>query len=437
MDQYYITERTKYHYSKQSVRATTILKFMVAIFAYMVFGVIWRSDTVLAVLVIIMNVYCVIKSWKRDTLLIINAFILYSNISMFIYYWLPYLGLTPNRIYGWFTQFPDVMQEGLNILYIFSVAVFAMFPEVKDYKKGESLLKNSNKASNIMAIFMILGILLITAWKILDKINTGKFTGSSIYEYMSILFIMGFYHSEGNKKNSGILVSLLFLNVGFVFVSGQRMAAIQFILIFFAVYFQNKIARSILFCGALVGIIGLNAIGMWRGSYHFDMTVFLKSITDLITKKMALDTAYAAEASGLAMIKLAGDYSVFDRVLFLGKFLLAIPLGSSIVGTEAVLSEMTISSYPYHNGGGVLPNYGYFYLGISGAFLLGVVVSLYLKLVANTGCQSSDLRKIMSIYIFSTVASWYLYTPLPLFRGAMLLLIVYHLTTKFRFGYYK
>jgi hypothetical protein len=181
----------------------------------------------------------------------------------------------------------------------------------------------------------------------------------------------------------------------------------------------------------ILGIIALNAIGMWRGRYDFRADVFLESLKSLTTTGLCLDTAYAAHAGSFAMIKLT-EYSSLDyRLSLFLKYIGYIFIGKKM-GRSSNLSLVAFDAYPYFGGGGVLPYYAYFYLGIIGVALISLLVFKYCVCISKVVNINSDYKKCISVYIFVTVMAWYLYSPSPLIRGAMLFSILFFISNKIK-----
>lgn len=427
LDQNILVLKIKYNQTKLS---TSVFKIFISIAGYLFAGVLLESDTILMILVCLMNIYCMIKSRNNNLLFIINLFLLFSNYSVYVYYFSAQTwGL--NYSYAWFMQFPELLHKGTGIIYLFSMILFAFFPNVKKNYNSESFLSANGNINEEMAYIFILGIVIISSWSILTRILKGYFPTSAIYEYMSILFILAYYHGSNNKKLKGLITILLFINVIHILTSGDRMPAIQFMMIYYANFFYNRLKKRLLLPALILGVIALNAIGMWRGRTQFDISIFVKSIEYLFTRGMTLDTAFSAEAAGLGMVKFAGDCSWNFRIYLFGIYIAYIFLGSRAMGRNSNLSLLAEDAYPYFQGGGVLPNYGYFYLGALGVILLGGLVAYFFHIIANVNNESRGYYKCLSVQIFITTMSWYLYSPSPLIRGVLLLTILYYCSSKF------
>lgn len=432
LDQNRIALKIKYN---RTYLNSSILRLFIAVIGYLLAGFILKSDTILLFFIFAMNIYCMAKSRNNSLLFIINFFLLFSNYSIYVYYFSACNTWGLDYGYYWFMQFPELLHKGVDIIYIFTMPLYVFFPNVKkNFSKENLLTSNKENNNNEMTYIFIIGIVLISSWSILTRIIKGYFPTSTIYEYMSILFILGYYHASNNKRLNRLITILLFINIIHILTSGDRMPAIQFMMIYYANFLYNRLKKRFLLLVLLVGIIALNAIGMWRGLTQFDMNIFIKSINYLFTRGITLDTAFAAEAAGLGMVKFAGDCSWNTRIYLFGIYIAYIFLGARPMGRNSNLSLLAEDAYPHFRGGGVLPNYGYFYLGILGVILLGILVVYYFHVIANINKESKGYYKCLSVQIFITTMSWYLYSPSPLIRGVLIMTILYYLSTKFVFN---
>ena len=399
---------------------------------YLLFDYIMHYDIMTIIAVLGMNFYFVYKSKNNSLLFILFIFIAYCNFSIFAFYWFDLFGIVITNSYVWFLRYPQIMKEGLFVLYLFTTFLVGFFPEIKVQKFESPLFDNCRKESKpFIAIALVIVLIAISAWKILLRVRTGVYSELTLYEYSTIIYIVAFYHSGKNRNINNILLILLILNSLFVFMNGDRGPALQFILIIYGVFFQQKLSKKTILILMFFSIVSLNAIGMWRAYSSFKWSMLAQSYLSLIGRGMTLDTAYASEASGLAMIMLRYDYDLFERLILLLKYLASIFIGSGRMAIDVDLASLAKIAYPYHGGGGTLPNYGYFYLGPMGVVILSALVSRYIKFISNATIETNGLRKCISLYLFATMTRWYLYSPAPLLRGVLLLIVVYSISDFF------
>ncbi len=397
-----------------------------------------NSYKVVFFLLICMNLYCAFYTRDNNALFIVYLFLMWCNYSIYIFFWTD--RIQKYLLYKYFVSNPAIMRDAAFSLFVFSTVLFIFCPNVRaglsNHSKQNGEKKRSiivgKRTSKIMTYIVLLCIVLISGWSMSIRIKHGYMPSSALYEYIYIFFIVAFYLSAGNKKLDILISSLIIINCIYVFFNGARIAAVQFALVFFLRFFMHTISKRLMLIGIIGAIIGLNAIGMWRGFTDFNLGYFLSSLKYLFSTNLTLDTAYAAEASGMCTIRLIQDYSVLGRLRLFAIYLAYVILGSKAFGVESNLTVLTQQSYDYATGGGTLPTYGLFYLGYLGVFLVALLVSYYLKMLGNYEFESSDYKRCLAAFIFASLMRWYLYSPAPLLRGALLFSIVFFLTTSFR-----
>lgn len=384
-----------------------------------------------------MNLYCAVKCRDNNALFLVYLFLAWSNYSIYIYYWTESINMY--SMYKWFLQYDDVMHSAAYSLYIFGAVLFTGCPKLikrttmlSNNSSGNNSIFSGGKTSICMTYVFIGVIALISGWSMFIRLTRGYVPSSALYEYLVVFFIIAFFLSSGNRKLDYIISFFIIINCIYVFSNGERIAAVQFALVFFLRFLMHRLPKNIMLFGIIIGIVGLNAIGMWRGFTSFNVDYLANSVKELFRTGLVLDTAYSAEASGLAMIKLAQDYSIFGRIRLSVIYILYTFLGSKPFGIESNLVRLAQQQYPYSTGGGVLPCFGFFYLGYIGVILLGIVVEKYLKMIGKYNIETSNYKKCLAAFIFASFMRWYLYSPSPLFRGALLFTLVFFVATKLR-----
>lgn len=380
----------------------------------------------------LMNCYCAYTLRHNNIAFAAMAFILFCNYSIFAYFWFELFGSPIVNTYISWLKYPNVMQTGLNVLFFFSATLYCVLPLYADntvciYFAGEDKGKNP-----FMGLLFLAGIIFIIGISMYLTYRSGVYTERTIYEYTIVLYILVLYHIGRKKPLTYLLFGVMAIDIMFILINGDRGHALQLIVMVYGIFLHDKLPRWTLVLPLIIGIIGMNAVGIWRGQGTFSIEVLMNSLTSLQNRKFVLDTAYAAEGSGLGMVYLSGIYGWGERLRLLTVYILSIFVGSSVLSPDADLSTIVINEGLYASGGGVLPNYGYFYLGYFGVILLGILVCYYIGLMTKDTRKISGLKQCISVYVFSTITNWYLYSPAPLIRGVLLLTILYFFSTKIR-----
>ena len=395
-------------------------------------GTFFFSPYIIIAIIMLMNCYCAYALRRNNIAFFAMAFILFSNYSIFAYYWFDLFGSPiTNRYINWL-EYPEVIQIGLMVLFVFSATLYCVLPSFADNEIHIYLVGEDKGKNPFMGLLFLIGIILIICVSIFLTYRSGVYTERTIYEYTTVLYILALYHIGHKKPLTYLLFGVMAVDILFILINGDRGHALQLMLMVYCVFLHDKLPKWTLVLPLIIGIIGMNAVGIWRGRGTFSVEVLADSLTKLRERKFVLDTAYAAEGSGLGMVYLTNVYGFGERLRLFAVYILSIFVGTSALSPDANLAAIVINEGLYASGGGVLPNYGYFYLGYFGVIALGLLVCFYISLMAKCTEKTSGLKQCISVYLFSTITSWYLYSPAPLIRGVLLLSILYLFSTKIR-----
>ena len=357
------------------------------------------------------------KSWK--------AFIIFGYLL-----WFNYSIVGANILYnynnfftGWKNDY-KLMSYGLNILLFFNALLFVMLPFRKE-RDEEFYNSTHNKDNPIIVVGIVIILSLIFIFGYGRPSETGiRGKTSAIYEYSIILFIIGFYYS-GKQWEKTILSIALFAFVLQDMVFGNRTTALLLLVCWFLIFASHKVSFSKTIPFIFIGVMLFSFVGAKRGDNTITLTNVNTVFESLLNRKMMLDTAFAAYYSSLIFIKT--EYLVIwgMRLNLFFRFLVSMFLGGNLV-KGSNLSSFT-RQYFVHYFGGVLPFFAHFYGGYFGILVLSFYFRfIYKYFFFDDGYdEKKDLKKCISIYITCTTPRWYLYSPSPLIRGVLILLILF------------
>lgn len=402
-----------------------IIRVILIVLGGGVFYLFQENAMLIWCLILCLNLWCVIEAKNNNILFYISLFILLSNYSIVSYYEFQLYGdsITNNYIY-WMSE-KEIVKIGWKIIYLFSAIIFVFFPNRVSASKN-AIRCNELKKYPKSGIVLLFFIWLILIKDILERIVTGVYVENSIHQYSLCLYIVVLYKTMNFYRTRLFVLATIILDAGFIVINGDRGHAIGLLMILFAFFIQDRVPKKYILAGTLVFMLIMNAIGLWRGHGAFGIKYLCRSFTDLKNTRFVLDTAYAAEASGLGMVFLSQYFDIYKRIKMFGIYFLSIFTGSSMLSKDANLSQVVLDMGLNSSGGGVLPNYGYFYMGAIGIILIGGLVCLYYKIIANIEVKSSGFVKCFAVYLLSVMTDWYLYSPAPLLRGVILFAIVYY-----------
>ena len=367
------------------------------------------------------NILLVFCNRKNRYTFFLSLFIFWFNYSIF------YANYFSNIQSSFFDDaYTDYGLYGFKIVLCFTCLLSIFTPLCrKDKTEREIKIFDYNGSSNnvlIIIYLILLAVIMIVGFgRPTEQGERG--TPTPLYEYSTILFIVGYYFLGKNKLyriiSSIILLLYCFQNLFF----GGRITALQLLLIlFFFFYDSRKINWTIVLICGVVGMVIFSSIGEFRANFRLNIS-FLQSATQAIKKDMGtLDTAYSAYYTSLTFLKVKTVTSVSDRLLLFWEFIKSIFLGGSVPNSS--LAQVTMQYYQHYEGG-VLPFFGYFYLGPMGLVLFSALIAWYLCIIKKIKSDSSGFKKCFVVYITITTPRWYLYSPSQLLRGVLLLLIVF------------
>jgi len=245
---------------------------------------------------------------------------------------------------------------------------------------------------------------------------------SPLYEYSVVFFILAFFYSRA-KFQRVIIALFLIIFAAQNLIFGGRITAMQLLLCLFLMNYTPKWRLGIILPVALVLMALFNLIGSFRAAL-FTGGVDNMSLSSMTGNFFALDTSYYAFHTSITFIKTADMTAIGTRLYMFGQFLKSIIFGGSAT-PDSILAEYTIDYYD-HCYGGVLPYFGYFYLGYFGVVLFTVyLVWLYNKIISYRNNKYKDYIFCIGVFFTCTVPRWFLYSPSPVTRGLLIMTIVY------------
>lgn len=398
------------------------LFFLLILMITLLVGDIEINKQIFSWSILILSIYLVIKAKENMGLFIVYSLIAFFNYSIVITNYI--------RILSWsyFTSFSNdyVSYLGVLILFIFTLLLSLLMPNkiTKTYMTENNFINKNSKNIWISTSFLIMILLYILIFQF-GRPDTDGLRGSpsALYEYSIIFFIIGFHFVGINRKSNIILTILLALFALQNFAFGGRIIGIQLLFVYFIMFYSHKIKVVKLVPFIIAGFIIMSLIGIERASLTFSIQGINEVISNIKNRMFALDTSYSAYFTSLTFLKTQEYLNYFDRLSLFGKFLLSIIFGGSIQNSSLPLYTRT---YFTHYNGGVFPYYFYFYLSWAGVVISTLLIRLYTSIINQKELVKSGLFRCISVYFIATTFRWYLYTPIIILRGTLLLIIVYY-----------
>ena len=371
---------------------------------------------VVAVFLLICNIYAIFKSRNNLYLLFIFVFILYCNFSICFSSYIMYIDNFYTTYY-----MSDISSIAMGVLALFNSLILLLLPLKKMARAKHYRLIDNNKYSLISCVILLFLLLCIFIFGYTRTSSGARGVPSTLYEYSIILFILLFYYSGKNKTIILLATFLLGLFVFNDFVYGGRITGLQLLLVLFFSLFINKIKKRFLLLFAVIGVLLLVLIGASREGVGLSIETINYTLSELSARHFTLDTSYAAYHASLVFVDVASVTSTSKKIGMLFKFFASIIVGPRNI-PDSNVSTYT-QSISFHGGGGLLPFYGFYYLGIIGV----TIIALYVFFLIKTFNKKSKNKfiKCLAVYFVATLPRWYLYSPLDLFRGFLIFACIY------------
>lgn len=368
---------------------------------------------------LIINIFTIIKVWKNWYLFIVFLVITYSNYSICVANYLS--SSFKNYFIGYAHTLIGV--KGLNILLCFSLLLLLFTPVIEKRDPVKSAIIESNRYNPVIVfgISVVLILIWIYGFHRPDEVGE-RGSPSALYEYSLIFFIVSLYYSKKEKLLIGIN---LFLGAAFAlqnFVFGGRITGVQVILVMALCLLIDKFDMKKLLPVGIVLFIIMSGIGQVRASILQEGLNFRAITKSLFSHYFALDTAYSAYFTSMTFLDELTQTSVSQRFYLFGKWVLSMFLGGSV--KDSNLAYYTRQFFVHYNGG-VLPFFAWFYLSFPGLVLLAFYLRFLFLKISTANCNNNGLIRCLAVYVCASTFRWYLYSPSQIFRGVMLLCLVY------------
>lgn len=373
----------------------------------------YKMNTIVIWSILFINIHLLYKYRNNKEFFIVFILFLYFNYSALAsQYWFPDF----SSIYSGFFQDKIVMNIGINIMFLFWFTIY-VFCSTKKLEKYSNFSYGVNIRSNI---YLSIFFLLIVLYSIVFKFEIGNIRArmSPIYEY-SVMFLLFSYFFSGNKRM--IHTVIIFLSLVIVFQNilfGERITALQIILLLYFLYFKNIFSNTLLIICMVGGLFLFTLSGALRGGIVQNVSLFDRIISQFVDSKFILDTAYSAYFTSLTFVKYYFMTSFNEHIVNFIK-----TLGNYFLGLSVPRLQDITRKYFIHWWGGLLPFTFFYWFGYFGTILSACLVNFYFSFI--TMCNSSTYKNIVFLYVISTFPRWYLYDPSNLIRGVFLLSICY------------
>ena len=316
---------------------------------------------------------------------------------------------------------------GLSLLLLFTASLLLFLPSEINSAGNVGVFERWKDVRYsyflVISIAVALIVIFFTCSSGFSSRTIGRAENNSIFEYAYVLFIFGFMIAGGNRKLRFLMLSTAVLYLAQVFLGGNRASGLAIVLLLFILYFAGSLTWSKLMPLLLIGFLAMISLGYFRSSGDFFLFKLFDAIATLGETRGVWDTASYAFHQSIAYLRLDEVVGFDERLYLLKQWLISWFVGSGAVPNSA-LSTYCQALYP-GMGGGFLPIYLYFYLGIPGVLVSSGAIAWLFKKISVMNRIESDLLFCICLSVSSTCCRWYIYTPAPLTTSIFFLSIAY------------
>ena len=407
---------------RKNVLLEKVILFFLLLLCLMLIIFDYYPKLLVCILIILVEIFMLIKVRKNNMLLFIYLCIFYFDYSVIVG---KYIGIPIKRLSIVYSQIPmksNVHFIGLMSILLFHIILALLMPKVKETPNNPFVNNFLEKKASIAFITLLTTII------ILGYLFFPSIVGSrALYEYAIILFCLGFYSSKKNSSYYYILVFLMAISTVVNMYHGGRIISLMPMIAYFIIHNITKLTSKKLIEFFVIIIVVFTFFGLYGDLIEKKESIKRVSFNDLgttlVERKFTLDTSVAAYWAGLTYIATSGKVTAHYRMINFMEYITKYTL----LGSKSNYIPLNELSYKYyvHYSGGYAQSYFYFWLGYVGVIIYAIYISIFINIVNNITKESTDLKKIICIYFISTLPRWYLYYPTPLFRGIVIMLIIY------------
>lgn len=407
-----------------------IFVYILIVTLYTIFCLLFSSynSSLLAMLLLVMNLLSVYMFKDNKKMFFLLLVVFYFNYSILI---CKYLFGSTFLLQNLFNQVPKETLDFNLVLFTLFNSLFILFLfKYKDKKEIEYVSVNMNPRARKLILFAIYSyIIFVLFYHVFARITYN----TALFEYLVVVFIIGFYISKEYKNEKIFLEILMILCSIYQLYIGERISVLDFLIVDFMINYIDKLSKSkivVYFVAAICFFTFMGVYGDLLDSHNNLSNFSFKYVyNQFYERRFALDTSVSAYFSSVSIVSSSTHYSKLERLKnfrdYMTKFLL---LGSR--GGYNNLSEIS-HKYYVHYGGGYLYSYFYYWLGLFGIIFIAFLISKFLKYGFYVNKEKSKpFNYLLAVYLISTMPRWYLYEPTTLFRGFIIFIVVYIMVFK-------
>lgn len=391
----------------------------------------FEYENTACIFLLVLSVELILWSKNNFLMLIIMGIMAYCNYSIVF---AEYLHVIEGTM---FTKYAGtfVAQKSIYIMLLFEAVLCCLLSFIDNSRKIQVSSENMADTlyrGKIVRIFVLLSnivllFILIFGFKRPDTLGD-RGSPSAIYEYSIIIFILCFYFGNKYKWCKCLTSCMLALYAIQNFVFGGRITGLQLLIVAYVMMLESRWSLKKVLPIIIAGFLAMSMIGVARGailSGDFSINGIIKILKE---RMFTLDTAYSSYHTSITFILMEEQVSMWDRIHVFCGFLKSIIVGG-YDSVESNVARVTAQFYQHYDGG-VLPFYFHYYFGWIGVPMIAGYLALIMKMMTKLTRKTQGLGKCICVYLVASTFRWYIYSPIQITRGILLLTVCYCITEK-------
>lgn len=385
-------------------------------YIFIAIGICFINIEIIYILVISLSIVISLYKFKENIhLFLLSIMMGYFNYSIIIH---EYLKKNLRLTFHGLAHREEFYLLMLKLIFLFNLA-YILFLTKKKYQ--ERMIKKNN----IVYFTLYVCLIYIGIFKIKRDINLNEYTVmiTPIYEYSYLIFGYLFLYSNNKRKICYSVLLAVFFCLQDAYYGG-RATSIQIIICLLLSLFTKYLSWKRMIGGATIGIVLLSLIGGYREK------VSISKVIDGLTDNLFLnDTSVMAFISSITHLATIQKINWYIRVESGIIFLKTLIFGSKIENSG--LADVTVFSAKFfpNAGGGVFVSHIYFWYGE--LIFIVVIYILFLTIDKIFKIKNNEYFYLVKIFIVASSPRWYLYSPLSLIRGPIILNLIIYICINF------
>lgn len=414
-------------YEKYNKKILFIMVIIIFIFSIAVIPNTYTKGTmyIMGSCIILLSCYQVYEYRDNLALAIVFFYMAYSNYSIVIgVYFFP--SLRPNTLYS---QINDnvIYQKALISLLIFEVVLFissVLKRKKNTFQYFKIYIEKNRKNEMINIICMIIYIFMF--FSTFSFQQNARASSSPLGEYRFIVLIIGAAYSNRKKMNKYMWAGIIAVTSLLELYGGNRVGILPGIVIFLLVWCKKYKLKKI-FPIIFIGLIIFKMVGSMRQEFLLSSTGIWNAVKSLPEEKLTVDTFIYSFLPGILSLAKSAIDSMTDKIMLLANNIVYIFRGGYY--KEFLLMAYT-RKYYMHYYGFPAPLYLNYWFNYIGPVIAALIIEFHIKLVDERylkGSYQNQLKDCISLLFVATVARWYSYNLLSLFRAEIILIVAFYI----------